>query len=130
MPQATNADFANTTNASYVVKASNEDKKIVKTVKVIATAYSSSWDETTGIPGVPGIVTASGKSVAPEIIANNGLPFGTEVRFPKLFRDKVFIVGDRLNERYGPDRVDFFMQSKQLAINFGVKNAEMEILED
>jgi len=38
-----------------VAKAAVEaaQKAVVKTIKVVVTAYSSSWDETTGIPGVP-----------------------------------------------------------------------------
>ena len=129
-PAPTKADFANTNNASYVAKVTNEAKKVVKTIKVVITAYSSSWDETTGIPGVSGTVTASGKTVAPEIIANNGLPLGTKVRIPKLFGDKIFVVGDRMNKRMGDHRIDLWFPSKELAINFGVKNAELEILED
>ena len=76
MPKATNADFANPTDAAYVAKITKQTSGVVKTIKVIVTAYSSSWDETTGIPGVSGTVTASGKNVSQEIIANNMLPFG------------------------------------------------------
>jgi 3D (Asp-Asp-Asp) domain-containing protein len=131
IPRAINADYVNATNASYVAKATNDSlKKAVKTIKVVVTAYSSSWDETTGIPGVSGTITASGRNVAPEIIANNMLPFGTKVRIPKLYGDKIFIVGDRMASYKSNYHIDIWMPSKPLAVNFGVKTADIEILEN
>ena len=130
MPQTTNADFANTTNAAYVAKTTNEAKKAAKIIKVVITAYSSSWDETTGIPGMPGTITASGKTVADGVIANNMLPFGTKVRIPKLYGNKIFVVEDRMNKNKGKHQIDIWMPSKPLAVNFGVKTLDMEILED
>jgi 3D (Asp-Asp-Asp) domain-containing protein len=97
---------------------------------MVITAYSSSWYETTGIPGVPGIITASGKHVADGIIASNILPFGTKVRIPSLYGNKVFIVEDRMNARYnGKQRADIWMPSHTEAKVFGVKTANVEIVE-
>ena len=129
MPSTTNADFANTTNASYVAKNTNVAQKAVKTIKVVITAYSSSWDETTGIPGVEGVTTASGKAVADGIIANNMLPFGTKIKIPGLYGDKVFAVEDRMNRRKGNYHFDIWFPSKTSALNFGVKTAEIQVLE-
>ena len=126
MPQATNADFANTKDASYVAKASNEAKKAVKTIQVVITAYSSTPDQTDDTP----FITASGKPVASNIVANNGLPFGTKIKIPALYGDKVFVIGDRMNKRMGNHRFDLWFPSRDLAINFGVKTAEIEILEN
>ena len=130
MPGATNADFANPTDAAYVAKITNQASGVVKTIKVIVTAYSSSWDETTGIPGVPGTITASGKTVSREILANNMLPLGTKVRIPSLYGNKVFVVGDRMAKRMGSYHVDLWMPSKEMALNFGVKTANIEVLEN
>jgi 3D (Asp-Asp-Asp) domain-containing protein len=129
MPQATNADFANNTNAAYVAKAANNAQTAVKTIKVVATAYSSSWVETTGIPGVPGIITASGKHVADGIIANNMLPFGTKIKIPGLYGDKVFTVEDRMNRNKSNYHIDIWMPSRLSAINFGVKTVDIQVLE-
>ena len=129
IPGTTNADFNNTTNASYVAKTSNKAKNVTKTLKVVITAYSSSWDETTGIPGVAGTITASGKKVANGIVANNKLPFGTKIRIPSLYGDKIFVVEDRMNKRMGEYRFDIWMPSKQEAKIFGVQKVEIEILE-
>ena len=126
MPQTTNADFANTTNASYVAKATNAAQKAAKTIKVVVTAYSSTPDQTDDTP----FITASGKHVAENIIANNMLPFGTKIKIPELYGDKVFIVGDRMNKSKSNYHIDLWMPSRVLAVNFGVKTAEIQILEN
>jgi 3D (Asp-Asp-Asp) domain-containing protein len=126
MPQSTNADFANNTNASYVAKATNDVQKVAKTIKVVITAYSSAPEETDDTP----FTTASGKHVADGIVANNMLPMGTKIRIPSLYGDKVFVVEDRMNKRKSDYHIDIWMTSKPLAINFGVKTAEIEVLED
>ena len=126
MPQTTNADFANTTNASYVAKAANEVKKVVKTIKVKVTAYSSTEGQTDDTP----FITASGKYVADGIIANNMLPFGTKVRIPELYGDKIFVIEDRMSNKKSDYHVDIWMPSKPIAVNFGVKTAEIEVLEN
>jgi 3D (Asp-Asp-Asp) domain-containing protein len=126
MPQTINADFANNTYASYVAKTSNEAvKKAVKTIDVVITAYSSTPEETDDTP----FITASGKSVADGIVANNMLPFGTKIRIPELYGDKVFVVEDRMNARKSDYQFDIWFPSHTQAENFGVKKAEIEILE-
>jgi 3D (Asp-Asp-Asp) domain-containing protein len=122
MPLATNADFASTTNASYVANATN---KAIKSIKVVITAYSSTPGQTDDTP----FVTASGKYVRDGIIANNGLPFGTKVRIPELYGDKIFVVEDRMNKRYGSSRFDLWMPNYSAAKNFGVKATQIEIVE-
>jgi 3D (Asp-Asp-Asp) domain-containing protein len=126
MPNATNADFVSNKSASYVAKEVNEAKQAIKTIKVVITAYSSTPDQTDDTP----FTTASGKQVADGIIANNMLPLGTKVRIPELYGDKVFTVEDRMNKRMGDYKFDIWFPEKQLAVNFGVKTAELEVLED
>lgn len=126
MPKTTIADFDNTVNASYVAKAANEAKKAVKTIKVVVTAYSSTPDQTDDTP----FITASGKLVKDGIIANNMLPFGTKIKIPALYGNKVFIVQDRMNRRMGNHRFDIWFPTRELAVNFGVKTAEIQVLED
>ena len=117
IPRATNADLSNTTNASYVAK---------RTIKVVITAYSSTPDQTDDTP----FITASGKYVKDGIIANNMLPFGTKIKIPALYGEKVFTVEDRMNKRKSDYHIDIWMPTYSQAINFGVKTAEMEILEN
>jgi len=125
MPRATNADADNITNASYVAKAANEAQKVVKIIKVVVTAYSSTPDQTDDTP----FITASGKYVEDGIIANNMLAFGTKIKIPKLYGDKVFIVEDRMNRRKSDYHIDIWMPDRPSAVNFGVKTVEIEILE-
>ena len=101
-----------------------EKKDIRKEMAVVVTAYSSSVGETDNDP----LITASGKRVHDGIIANNLLPFGTKVRLPELFGDKVFVVEDRMNKRKGYYQVDIWFPSKEAALKFGSKITEMEIL--
>ena len=70
--------------------------------EAVVTAYTSRPEETDSTP----TITASNKEVYDGLVANNCLPFGTKVRFPNLFGDKVFTVDDRMNRRYGCEAFD------------------------
>jgi 3D (Asp-Asp-Asp) domain-containing protein len=126
MPQSINADLDNINHSSYMAKMANEAKKVVKTINVKITAYSSTTDQTDDSP----FITASNKFVRDGIIANNLLPFGTKIRIPKLYGDKVFVVEDRMNKKKGDYHIDIWMPERVLALNFGVKNADIEVLEN
>lgn len=127
VPHIGNARYDSASIASYVAKNATEaEKKIVKKISATITAYSSTPDQTDDTP----FTTASGKTVADGIIANNGLKIGTKVQIPDLYGDKVFVVEDRMNRRMGEHRFDIWMPSKTLALNFGVKKTEIVVLED
>lgn len=126
MPNTINSNYINATSDSYVIKNINEARKVVKTIKVVITAYSSTPDQTDDTP----FITASNKYVKDGIIANNMLPFGTKIRIPKLYGDKIFVVEDRMNKKKSDHHIDIWMPERHLAINFGVKNTEIEILEN
>jgi 3D (Asp-Asp-Asp) domain-containing protein len=97
----------------------------IKTMRVDASAYTSRPRETDGSP----FITADGSVVRDGIIATNVLPFGTKVRIPSLYGDKIFEVHDRMNARYYY-RVDVWMPDLQDARQFGVKRGiEIEIIE-
>ena len=99
--------------------------RITKTVTV--TAYSSTSDQTDASP----CSTANGFDVCKQgvenVVAVNGLPFGTKLRFPEMFGDRIFTVQDRMNARY-TDRMDVWMKSRGAAMQFGVKHLKVEIL--
>jgi 3D (Asp-Asp-Asp) domain-containing protein len=73
------------------------------------------------------MITASGTYVRDGIVAANFLSFGTEIKIPSLFGDKVFTVEDRMSSRY-TNTVDVLVSSKREALNFGIKRAYIEIL--
>lgn len=103
----------------------NEQVKQVRKVRVVVTAYSSTPWETDGNP----YITASGNWVEDGIIANNMLPFGTKVRIPEVFGDKVFVVQDRMSWKKGNFHVDIWFPSYWEALNFGAKRTYIEVLE-
>lgn len=98
--------------------------KVAKVRTIVMTAYSSTRDQTDGDP----FTTASGQKVRDGIIAMNGVPFGTKVRIPEKFGDKVFVVQDRMAARHGSYRADIWMKTRAAAKQWGVKRVKVEIL--
>ena len=94
-----------------------------KILKTVITAYTSAPEETKDY--APGI-TASGSYTRFGVAASNFLPIGTKIQLPKLFGDRIFVVEDRLNNRYN-DRIDIWMPSKERALNFGLRVSEVQI---
>jgi 3D (Asp-Asp-Asp) domain-containing protein len=88
------------------------------------TAYSSVPDETDDSP----LITATNKTVRDGFIAANFLPFGTKVKIPEFFGDKVFVVEDRMSRRK-TDFMDIWMPSKEKATEFGIHRAEVIVVE-
>jgi len=101
------------------------DPKVIKKMNVVITAYSSTIQETDESP----FLTASGSYVKEGIVANNLLPFGTRIRIPEIYGDKIFIVQDRLNPRAGFYHIDIWFPSHQEAENFGAKRTYIEVLD-
>lgn len=99
-------------------------RKVVKTIKVTVTAYSSTIEECDSTP----FVTATGNYVREGIVAANFAPFGTRIRIPELFGDKEFVVDDRMHPRHSRN-VDIWMPSKALAKEFGKKYTYIEVLD-
>ncbi len=105
----------------------NQDRELKYTTNSVLTAYNSEVAQCNDQP----CITANGynlcTSTANNTVAANHLPFGTKLRIPSLFGDRVFVVRDRMNARYS-DRIDVWMKEKEDAIHFGIRRAEVEIL--
>jgi len=102
------------------------------TVWVTMTAYSSDVAQTDSTPCIPADSTYNlcehyEENGARDTIAANFLPLGTQVRFPDIHGDRIFVVRDRMNARYGWGRGDFWMPIYNEAKNFGVQRVKMEI---
>ena len=110
---------------SLIASSPLPSPKVVKTIKMVATAYSSTPQQTDNDP----FITAAGTWVRDGIIANNLLPFGTKVRIPELYGNKVFVVEDRMNSKKGYYHIDIWFPSYSEAKNFGAKTTYIEILE-
>ena len=142
IPQTINADLKNskvTLSQSTLIKNGHltickidkSSYQVVSTVKMVVTAYTSTPDQTKDY-GSP-FITASGKKVTDGIIANNMLPFGTKIRIPSLYGDKVFTVEDRMNIKMGSYHIDIWFpgaeSGRAKALEFGKKITEIQVIE-
>ena len=97
------------------------------TLSMRITAYTSSVKETDDTP----FITAANTRVRDGVVGTNHLAFGTRIMIPRIFGDKVFVVEDRMHERF-PDTIDVWMGSGQAAKRkagmFGWKFAEVVVL--
>ncbi|OGF25241.1 hypothetical protein A2331_06035 [Candidatus Falkowbacteria bacterium RIFOXYB2_FULL_34_18] len=102
--------------------------KTVKTNYYTVTAYNSEAGQCDDTP----CISANGfnlcKHNIEDSVATNAFPFGTKIRMPELFGDRIFIVRDRMNKRYVA-RFDVWMKNKEDAKKFGIKVTKIEILE-
>ena len=103
----------------------NPEPEVIRRLPVIITAYSSTHWQTDEDP----YVTAAGTRVRDGIVANNILSFGTRIRIPELFGDKIFVVEDRMSWEKGNYQIDIWFPDYWQALNFGAKRTYIEILE-
>jgi 3D (Asp-Asp-Asp) domain-containing protein len=99
--------------------------EVVRKINVVITGYSSSIWETDESP----FTTAAGTSVRDGVIDNNYLPFGTKIRIPELYGDKVFVVEDRMNWQKGNYHFDIWFSNYREAKDFGAKWTYIVVLE-
>ncbi|MHB8903558.1 MAG: hypothetical protein ACYC40_00410 [Patescibacteria group bacterium] len=125
---ATSTPAKNINASSTPSQNATSTPKVIRTSKHTITAYNSEVSQTDDDP----CTTANGynlcKNNKEDSIAANFLKFGTKVRIPELFGDKVFVVRDRMNARHAT-RVDVWMKNHSDAMKFGVKVAKIEVLE-
>ncbi len=89
--------------------------------RVLTTAYSSTPDQTDASP----FITASGTRVHDGTIAINTLPFGTKVKFPEVFGNKVFTVEDRMGSDH---KADIWFPTREQALKFGARKIKIEVV--
>ena len=112
---------------SFLVPLSNPANpplKVVRTINTVITAYSSTIGQTDDSP----FITASNKDVRDGIVANNYLPFGTQIRIPELYGDKVFVVEDRMSRKKGNYHFDVWFSDYDQALAFGAELTYVEVL--
>lgn len=122
LAQAQGADLSNIEFIGQLPFAG--ERAATRTIKVVLTAYSSTPNQTDDTP----FITANGRHVYDGLIAANWLPFGTKVKLPELFGDKIFTINDRMHERFGRGRADLWLDLPLDEVRaFGVKKVVMEI---
>jgi len=115
----------NTVLALSQIPEEKEQKEKTRKINVVITAYSSTVDQTDSTP----FTTAAGTKVERGVVANNALPFGTEIKIPELYGEETFTVEDRLNWKKSNYHVDIWFPSREKAIEFGRKHTYIEVLE-
>lgn len=91
-----------------------------KLIEVTAHAYSSTEGQTDASP----FITAAGTTVRYGVVAANFVPLHTKI----LIGNKVFVVEDRMNERYdNVPIIDIWMPSVEAALVFGSRTLLIEI---
>jgi len=110
----------------------NKEREIKRISYFTLTAYNSEVAQCDASP----CITANGfnlcKNGIEDTIDTNSLRLGIKIRIPNLFGSRVFVVRDRMNERYLPsyNKMDIWMIDKVIAKKFGVKRRiKVEILE-
>jgi len=113
-------------NSLFGIASPNNPEKVPIRILAIVTGYSSTPWETDEDPHI----TASGKTVRDGIVANNFLPFGTKIKIPEIFGDKIFVVEDRMSWGKGNYQFDVWFENYFEALKFGAKKTYVEILPD
>ncbi len=102
----------------------NPPPEVEREIPVIITAYSSTPSQTDDSP----YITAAGTLVREGIVANNYLAFGTEIRIPEIYGDKIFVVEDRMSDTKGYYHIDVWLPDYYQALSFGAKRTHIEVL--
>lgn len=118
----------NSSTMPFLIEIEKEISKLIvpiTKIEVVATAYSSTPEQTDSTP----FITASNKEVYDGLIATNFLAFGTKIRIPEIFGDKIFTVDDRMHRRFNKSkRIDVWFPTLLAAKKFGVKSLQIEVL--
>ncbi len=107
-----------------LAKLSIQKNTKIQLITVPATAYSSTIDQTDDDP----FTTAWGTNVRDGIVAANFLPFGTKIKIPEIYGDKIFVIEDRMNRRYS-NRIDIWFPNRESALEFGLQTVKIQVLE-
>jgi 3D (Asp-Asp-Asp) domain-containing protein len=111
-------------NSIFGISNPNNPEKEPIRILAIVTAYSSTPWETDEDPHI----TASGKPVRDGVVANNFWPFGTKIKIPEIFGDKIFVVEDRMSCEKGNYQFDVWFENYFEALKFGAQKTFVEIL--
>ncbi len=113
--------------ANSIAAVSSPKGGVSKTIRqfymVEVSAYNSEVGQTDDSP----FITAKGTHVRDGIVAANMFPFGTAIKIPALYGDKIFVVEDRMNTRYQKN-VDIWMESKADAKKLGRRLLQIEVI--
>jgi 3D (Asp-Asp-Asp) domain-containing protein len=101
-------------NANDVIDAVTPEKT------GIFTEYTATVSQTDSTP----TITASNQRIREGIVANNCLPFGTRIKV----NDNIYVIQDRMNERYGCEDFDIYVRKYSQARHFGRRRLKYEVI--
>jgi 3D (Asp-Asp-Asp) domain-containing protein len=115
-------------SAVFSVLPKNNGLTVKKSLYTTLTSYTSDVAQCDKSP----CTTATGFNVCEhgieDTVAANFLSFGTKIRIPDYFGDRVFIVRDRMSRKH-QNRIDIWMENRADALQFGIKRGRVEILD-
>ena len=127
-PSASNGDVSLTLgNSNAMVAASSPTGSTVVVLHRMYTVQVSGYNSEVGQTDDSPFITASGTHVRDGIVATNMFPFGTVIKMPKLYGDKIFVVEDRMNKRY-QNNVDIWFTDHAEALKLGRRTIQIEVI--
>jgi 3D (Asp-Asp-Asp) domain-containing protein len=126
---ATSSDDAVlTANASAIMAVASPVGGIQTTTRRTYTVQLSGYNSEVAQCDDSPFITAKGTHVRDGIVATNMFPFGTIIKIPSLYGDKIFVVEDRMNSRYQRN-VDIWFASKDDALKLGRRMVTIEVIQ-
>ena len=104
--------------------AGSTQRVLRRTYTVQLSAYNSEVAQTDDSP----FITASNTHVRDGVVASNMFPFGTILKIPSLYGNKIFVVEDRMNKRYQKN-VDIWFADKDEALKLGRRTVEIVVIQ-
>lgn len=106
-----------------VANSFNPEPEKFQRIRAVITGYSSTLDQTDSDP----FITAAGTIVRDGVVATNILSFGTKIKLPELYGDKIFVVEDRMHWSKGY-HIDVWFPTREEALQFGTKITDALII--
>ncbi len=100
---------------------------LAKTTRRIYTVQVSGYNSEVAQCDDSPFITANGSHVRDGIVATNMFPFGTIIKIPSLYGNKIFMVEDRMNTRYQKN-VDIWFADKAEALALGRRTVQIEVI--
>ena len=91
---------------------------------IVVTGYNSLANQTDDTP----FITASQTRTRSGVVAASWLPFGAKVQFPEHFKDRTFVVEDRMPRR-NACKLDIWFEGKTEADEWGIRRVYVRVLE-
>jgi 3D (Asp-Asp-Asp) domain-containing protein len=114
-------------NGAFLISGNSLAHKTTKASRQTYTVQVSGYNSEVGQTDDTPFITANGTHVRDGIVATNMFPFGTIIKIPSLYGNKIFVVTDRMNSRYQKN-VDIWFADKGEALALGRRTVQIEVI--